>query len=83
MAQVEDNIQVEDRATGLLAQVKAANDRTTRAEARATHAEDEVVRLKATAERRRNERDEVTVQVPISRVLFSLMHTFFNPFSSC
>ena len=83
MAQVEDNIQVEDRATGLLAQVKAANDRTTRAEARATHAEDEVVRLKATAERRRNERDEVTVQVPISRVLFFLMHTFFNPFSSC
>ena len=66
MAQVEDNIPVEDKAAGLLATVKAADDRTTRAEAMTTHAEDEVVRLKATAERRRNERDEARVQVPIS-----------------
>ena len=77
-AQVEEKAEAEARAT-------EAESRATEAESSATQAEDEIARLKsqlkATEESRRNERDEATVQVPMSRVLFFLVHAIVDCFS--
>ena len=68
------------RCAHLPAHLPAQIEDKAEAEDRATQAEDEVARLKAqlkaTEESRRKERDKATVQVPMSRVLFPLLHRF-------